>query len=344
MHLKTAYIRLTVYYVLIVMLISVMFSSVIYKIASFELGSGLSKQSRIFREENFGVPAPAPLQKLDRIRSEQLAESTGKLRNNLIYFNILILLLSSAGCYFLARRTLRPVEESIKSQSRFTGDASHELRTPLAAMRSETEVALRNGELTLAESKKQLQSNLEEIEKLETLSEALLKLSRYDEKEIPEFRKIDLSEAAVSAYEKVAKMADAKQIDFDNHLTPVYVYGDKGNIVELLAILLENAIKYSYPRSTISIKTFTDKKFGGVSVADGGIGIKSNDLRHIFERFYRADNSRSKVTADGYGLGLSIAKAIIDYHKGKIVVKSIPGKGSKFTALIPIVSDKKNRF
>ena len=336
MHFKLAYIKLTVYYVSIIMLLSIMFSGVIYKIASFELGSGLNKQTRTLREEAFSAPMPGPLQNLDKIRSEQLAESSGRLKNNLIYFNLLIFVLASAGSYFLARRTLRPIEDTMKSQSRFTADASHELRTPLAAMRSEIEVALRNNKLSLSEAKGQLKSNIEEIEKLEILSAALLKLARFDERNHHELDKVDMSEAVVEAYSKLEKLAYEKQINFNNKLSPSIVMGDKGSLTELCVILIDNAIKYSPAKTTISIKTSTAGRYGILRIRDNGVGIKSSHLPHIFDRFYRADNSRAKINVDGYGLGLSIAKSIVDMNHGKIFAESTEGKGSVFTVKIPL--------
>lgn len=336
MHFKSTYIKLTVYYVAIVMLISIMFSGAIYKIASMELGSGLNKQTRSLREEAFNIPMPGPLQNLDKIRTEQLTESNNRLKNNLIYFNLSILVLATVGSYFLARRTLRPIENAMKSQSRFTADASHELRTPLSAMRSEIEVALRNDDLKMSEARAQLRSNIEEIEKLETLSAALLKLARSDGKISREFEKVDLSEAVVEAYEKLEKTAQEKQIIFRNKLSPTFVSGDKNSLVELCIILIDNAIKYSPANSEISIRTSSVGRFGKIRIKDRGIGIKSGDLPHIFNRFYRADNSRAKINVGGYGLGLSIAKSIVLMNRGKIIVESTPGQGSEFIVKFPL--------
>ena len=346
MTFKHAYLRLTAFYVLIVMIISVGFSAVLYRVSSSEIGRGLGQQARVLREHPVNVNAPFPIQELEKIRLDQLEESGNHLRMNLVYFNLLILVLSSVVSYFLAKRTLRPIELMVEAQNRFTADASHELKTPLTAMRSEIEVSLRGKKMNLAEAKKLLGSNLEEIGKLETLSNALLKLAKYQEESKLEFKPVSLPEAVTEAYEKVESLAKEKSIEFKNSFEEVEVLGDRQSLVELFVILLDNAIKYSpkkSPRwasqseaggSEISIEIEKQDKQALVKVADHGAGIKKSELPFIFNRFYRADSSRNKEKADGYGLGLSIAKAIVELHGGAIEAKSEQGKGSEFTVTL----------
>jgi signal transduction histidine kinase len=229
----------------------------------------------------------------------------------------------------LAKHTLKPIEQAMEAQNRFTADASHELRTPLTAMRSEIEVNLRNKQLNTTDAKKLLQSNLEEIEKLESLSNALLKLARYQNNFSDDFKDISLQEVIVEAYEKVENLAKRKSIRFDNNLSEIKVLGDQQSLIELFVILLDNAIKYSPEKSKISINFTKLDKHVSVKIKDRGIGIKASELPYIFNRFYRADTSRSKEKVDGYGLGLSIAKSIVEMHKGTIEVNSKPGHGSE---------------
>lgn len=331
MRFHSATLKLTLFYVLIAMAISVSFSFALFNISSKELGRGLGRQTGLMRDLPMERFQGGFVPNFEELRVQQLDESNGRLRDNLIYFNVLILLLSSGAGYFLARKTLEPIEEAVEAQNHFTADASHELRTPLTAMKTEIEVAMRDKKLNLDQAKVLLKSNLDEIGKLESLSNALLKLSRYQNESRTDFRKLSLSRLVVEAYQKVEPLAEEKNISFDNDLNDVSILGDKQSLVELFVILLDNAIKYSPNNSTIVIKINSTDDHVIATIKDYGAGIKASDLPFIFNRFYRADNSRSKGKISGYGLGLSIAKRIVELHNGKISVISRPGKGSQFT-------------
>ena len=341
MHFKLAYLKLTLFYVLIVMAISVIFSISIYQLSSSELNRGLGRQTRVLRDipmMNFGQNNQIP--DFEQLRLDQLNESNSNLKMNLIYFNLLILGLSAFASYFFAKRTLQPIEEAMNAQNRFTADASHELRTPLTAMKSEIEVSLRDSKLDLDNAKKLLGSNLEEIEKLESLSNALLKLARYQEIAKTDLSEASLEEVVVEAYEKVTSLAEKKSIqivchpELDSGSSHIDIKGDKQSLIELFVILLDNAIKYSPDNSKVFITIEKDNKYALVRIKDRGVGIKASDLPYIFNRFYRADTSRNKEKINGYGLGLSIAKRIVELHKGTISATSRPGKGSEFVVKI----------
>ncbi|RJO59533.1 sensor histidine kinase [Candidatus Parcubacteria bacterium] len=335
MTFKSTYLKLTGFYVLIVMLISAVFSLVIYKISSVEINRGLIQQGQIFRSTPFNDFFPSTLD-FENLRLKQLREINKRLRTNLIYCNLLILVLATGASYFWARRTIKPIEEMLERQNRFTADASHELRTPLTAMRTEIEVSLRDKALDLPKTKQLLSSNLEEIAKLETLSSALLTLANYEEKPQIIFQKVDLPNVVVEAYQKVESLALKKSIDFENQPQALQILGDQKSLIELFVILFDNAIKYSPEKSRVIISMHKIKNFAQISVKDQGRGIKASDLPYIFNRFYRADASRSKTQVDGFGLGLSIAKRIVELHKGEITVESWPGHGSEFKIKIPI--------
>jgi signal transduction histidine kinase len=339
MNFKFTSLKLTIFYVLIVMVISISFSFAIYQISYKEIGRGINLQEKLIKihpepdsSNNF---QPIPFQDLEKVRLEQLESSNGHLKLNLIYFNLLILLLSSGTSYFLARRTLKPIEDMLDSQNRFTADASHELKTPLTAMKTEIEVGIRDKNMNLGNAKKLLESNLEEINKLESLSNALLKLAKYQEETKSEFVKLPIDEVITEAYEKVQSLANEKSIEFSADLKNVKIKGDKQSLVELFVILIENAIKYSPKKSKIFINIKEDKKNVEISIIDHGIGIKASDLSYIFNRFYRADNSRNKEIVTGYGLGLSIAKRIVELNDGIISVSSKIGRGSEFVVIFP---------
>lgn len=329
MKFSVAILKLTSFYVLVTMIISIGFSVAIYRISSNEIDHGLGSQSMMLHNLPRRIDISI-LDDLENLRQDQISESLDRLQKNLAYFNLLIFLLSAVGGYFFARWTLRPLEEAVEEQNRFTADASHELRTPLSAIKSEIEVNLRDKNLSIKDARKLLNSNLEEIEKLQDLSAALLKLSKFDEFERMSFSTINLDETVTAAYEKTESLAGVRNIEFEAKLVKAKVLGDKDSLVELFVILFENAIKYSPKNSKIIVKIVKEGKSYLVKVKDRGVGLKSSEIPHIFDRFYRADQSRNKDKADGYGLGLSIAKRIIDLHQGKIFVHSTPGKGSEF--------------
>jgi len=342
MKFQAAYLKLTIFYVLIAMTISVAFSVSLYRISSKELDRGLGQQTRTLRDIPMRSLALQQVPDFEQIGLDQLDESSNHLRLNLIYFNLLILLLSSGASYFLARKTLEPIKKAMDTQNRFTADASHELRTPLTAMRTEIEVSLRDKKLGLLEAKKLLQSNLEETEKLESLSNALLKLASYDEEAKSTFDKVSLEEVVTEAYEKVECLANKKSIqikchpELDSGSIHIPVRGDKQSLIELFIILIDNAVKYSPEKSKILIDISSDKDWAIIKISDHGVGIKASDLPHIFDRFYRADTSRSKEKIEGYGLGLSIAKSIVNLHGGTINAFSKPDKGSKFVVRLKL--------
>jgi signal transduction histidine kinase len=213
-------------------------------------------------------------------------------------------------------------------------------------MRSEIEVALRDKNFNFDDAKKLLTSNLEETEKLEALANALLKLARHQDEVKKSFRNISLEEIVVESYEKIASLAEERKIEFETNFyssrdseksksfrqvsSNIAINGDKQSLVELFVILLDNAIKYSPKNSKVLINIRRDKNYAFVKIKDSGIGIKACDLPHIFDRFYRADHSRNKEKVSGYGLGLSIAKSIVDLHGGKIWADSKSGEGSEF--------------
>jgi len=119
------------------------------------------------------------------------------------------------------------------------------------------------------------------------------------------------------------------------HITPASVPGDADQLKQVLVALLDNALKYTPYEGTISLSLTTDERFAIVKVSDTGIGISPDDLPHIFERFYRADRTRSRERG-GSGLGLAIVQSIVQEHQGTIEVESTPGRGSTFTLSLPL--------
>jgi signal transduction histidine kinase len=334
-----ARIRLTFWYVLIVMVISLTFSVVVYRISSHEISVFNSRQSIILRGDPAlrGAPAPYRIVDFETAREQQLEDLKNHLIQNLALANLIILILSAMASYFLAKRTLAPIENMMEAQNRFTADASHELRTPLAAMEVEIEVAMRDKDLSLADSKKLLKSNLEEIERLKSLSNSLLELAQFQDLS----RKIvvesfSLKEAIGSVVIKAQKTADRKNIKIIASNQDILVDADKNSIMELVGIILDNAIKYSSEKKRIWVESATLKKNILITIKDEGIGIKKEDLPFIFNRFYQADTARSIDQGTGYGLGLAIAKQIVERHNGTVEVESNTAQGTVFKIKLPV--------
>ena len=340
MSFKNARIRLTFIYLVIVMMISVAFSVIIYSMSFNEIKMFNRTQTDILHGRTQiikNLPPEFSFDEFDNLRTKQLADLKYKIIRNLVATNLLILIMAGLASFFLAKMTLKPIEEMFDLQNRFTADASHELRTPLSAMKLEIEVALRDKKLNESQSKKVLKSNLEEIDKLEKLSNALLQLAQYQSGQTKlQFENILTKIVVGEALDRVRINSDNKKIKIISKIETKNIFGDQASLIQLMTIFLDNAIKYSKNGSTINVNIFEADKMAVIRVKDKGIGIMALDLPHIFDRFYRADQSRSKEKNDGYGLGLSIAKQIIDMHSGLVNVESSPVTGTIFTVKIPL--------
>jgi signal transduction histidine kinase len=328
------------------MVISIAFSMLIY------VGSWreFDRMLRIQRLRNEGSPAQTQVQIITQdtplgtnyffTRAPDpslIAESRHRVLLALIQIDGVIFVISAVAGYFLAGRTLRPIREMVDEQNRFITDASHELNTPLTSLRTAIEVNLRDKKLSLSKAKDVLLSNLEDVGSLQALTTDLMKLNQY-QKPAPTLPHETLSLASVlqSAKEKVLPMAQKKQISVKVASPSVQVIGNDRSLTELFVILLDNAIKYSDDGKLVSV---TAKRTDGkvrVAVTDQGVGIEKEALEHIFDRFYRADTSRTKQHVPGYGLGLSIAKRIVSLHKGSLSVTSILGRGTTFSVELPV--------
>lgn len=329
----SAAVKLTLWYLAIIMALSIGCSLALYRVSSNELTKSASRPVDIYNL----VFGPDSSGNVAALRGQQLQKDKNHLRSNLVVFNIVVFLAGGGVSYFLARRTLRPIEESLEMQKRFSGDASHELRTPLTAMQTEIEVALRNPNFTNNDAVALLKSNLEEVGKLKALSEGLLTLATTNFKD-SDMEQVNISEVVELAIEQVKKVSKSSRVAIHSKLQDISTNGNPQQLANLVAILLDNAVKYSPSGDKVRVEVKAKDKQALIKVIDHGQGIASADLPHIFERFYRADSSRTKNQTHGYGLGLAIAKKITDLHRGSIDVKSAPGKGSTFTVRLPLVS------
>ena len=335
----SAAVKLTLWYLAIIMGLSLIFSFSLYRISTFELGRGFRRQALFFNQLR---PAPRLLPlppNLERERLASLEEGRDRLRNDLVIFNLAVLVLGGAASYLLARWTLQPIEDAMEGQNRFTADASHELRTPLTAMQTEIEVALRDSRLSKQAAVDLLRSNLEEVAKLRSLSDGLLRLASGDGRELPQ-QQLELRSVARQAIERVAPLAKSKQIQLTDKVAVLPVIGDAPSLAELITILLDNAIKYSPAKTAVKVTGQRQGKWAQLTVSDQGPGIKASDLPRIFDRFFRADPARSRHRVDGHGLGLSIARQIAGWHGGSLEAHSRPGQGAAFVLKLPLAEDK----
>jgi two-component system sensor histidine kinase CiaH len=321
---QSATLKLTAWYLIILMAISIVFSFAIYEITSNEVETRL--QHFEVNLQNSGFMGAPP----DSLRQKQSGQASADIAVNLLYANLFILIAGGTGSYFLARRTLRPIEEAHNAQARFSSDASHELRTPLAVMKTEIEVALRDKESTEEELRDVLSSNLEEVEKLTQLSSMLLTLSKleHDKLEVKEF---DITKLTEECIKRFAQPADRINLKSNKKLIAT---GNSAAITELICILLDNALKYSPDTSLVSIILSQRQQHVSFEITNTGQGISEEKLPHIFDRFYRADSSRTGGEQKGYGLGLALAKRIVEMHNGELSVTSEPGHRTTFTVLL----------
>lgn len=332
-----ARIKLTLWYVLIIMTVSVAFSAVIYQLVGAEVQRFADVQRirvgrRLF-EVNIDLLPPQP--DIDLVN-----EAKHRLLLILLGINGGILVISGGLAYVLAGKTLKPISDMVEDQNQFISDASHELRTPLTSMKSAMEVALRDKSLEIKEARGIITENIEDVDKLQALSDHLLQLAQYQkpDKKV-KFEKVSVAEIVAGAVKKTALMAKKKGITMDStKVEEIEIKANKYNINDLLVILLDNAIKYSPKGKTVKIGAKRDDGSAIMTVSDEGMGIDPKDLPHIFERFYRADSARSKEGVGGYGLGLSIAKKIAESHRGNISVKSKINAGTTFTVKLPVFS------
>lgn len=330
-----ARLKLTAWYLIIIFFISGLFSVAFYQVSTREI-QRIVVRMQMIQEEQLGrfnrvlLPPPgAP-------SLEELQTVKQRLLMNLILINGVILVIAGGAAYFLAGRTLTPIKLMVDEQNQFISNSSHELRTPLSTLRAEMEGSLLEKHISDKKARQLISSNLEEIGKLQGLSNRLLQLARLHNPSPTRYEEqLSLKEVIESAVKQVKALADGKQIKLDLVVKDAVVQGEKDSLRELFVILLDNALKYSPQESNISLTSKINDEEVRIIVKDQGIGISEEDQEHIFERFYRSDKSRSQT--DGFGLGLSIAKQIIEKHNGTVKVASKLSKGSTFTVSLPLV-------
>lgn len=230
---------------------------------------------------------------------------------------------------------LARVEDGVGQMRQFSAAMAHELRTPLAILRGETELALTKAASPDA-LRQTLEVQLEEFDRLARLINQILTLARAECGEIPlAHEPVDVAELLTSVGEQMEAVATAQGLGLVvSAPATVTVVGDRAWLQRMMLILLDNAIKFTPEGGKVTATVGLDRGSAVLSVIDTGVGIAAPALPHVFERFYQGDASRSR-RADGAGLGLALAKWIVDQHGGTITVESRVNEGSTFTVRLP---------
>jgi two-component system sensor histidine kinase CiaH len=333
---ESARLQLTAWYLVVIMVVSGVFSVAFYHSSTREIQRLINRIELDQRLEDHGLPVRvSPPLPRNAPSLEELKELKQRSLFTLLLVNVLILVCAGGAGYFLAGRTLRPIKQMMEEQNDFISNASHELRTPLAVLRAELEGALLEKRLGDVRARSVLQSNLEEVMTLQELTNNLLRLTQLTHLAKSQLGPTSLLQIVTAAKKKVTTLAVQKQQKITMEMPDVTIGASTAELIEALVILLDNAIKYSPVKSTIRITARKTNKSVTLSITDQGVGIAKSDLPHIFQRFYRADKSRSQ--AEGYGLGLSIAKKIIEAHRGSISVRSQVGEGTTMNITLPVI-------
>jgi len=251
-------------------------------------------------------------------------------------------ILSLLASLYLARVSVKPLLESMQKQQNFVENASHELRTPLAVLQNRLETLFRKPEATIMESSESIASSLEEVRNMRLLTTNLLNLARRDDGIKPDLGEVqpEFFNTIFTNYEMIAT-ENHKVFHFENRIKRTIIT-DKLLLKQLMTILFDNAVKYTEEDGEINfVITATDRNLY-LTVSDDGIGIPQADKKKIFDRFYRVDKARTRQKG-GFGLGLSLAKQIVDALKGSISVKDNKPHGTIFEVKIAIQTPPKRK-
>ena len=226
---------------------------------------------------------------------------------------------------------LKPVEKAWQQQNRFVSDASHELRTPITVILANLNILASKKEELIKTQYQWIDNTKEEASRMKQLVDELLFLARSDDRQSKlVFSEINLSEVLLSRMLSFEALAFEKGIKLDYDIADnLKILGHEGNVKQLLSILLDNAMKYCGEKGSVCLKAYCVKEKTFVLIQNSGEPIDKEDLKHIFERFYRTDKSRAR-TEGGYGLGLAIAKTIVESMHGRISVLSDKENGTVF--------------
>ena len=245
------------------------------------------------------------------------------------------LIVAAVGGWFLAGKSLAPLNEAFDRQHAFVAHASHELRTPLAVIRANAEFLQVDNPDSV-----EIADIVSETDRLSALVDALLALARGEAADRPQRDLFDLASVVDGAVESMQSLAGERGVVLSRESeSGLLVEGDRDQLRQLVLILLDNALRYTPAGGSVAGSVSRAGDWATIRVADTGIGIDQDVVDRIFDRFYRADEARNRDSG-GAGLGLAIAKQLVEEHGGRIAVESTPGKGTTFTVRLPMVRRK----
>lgn len=287
------------------------------------------------KEEDYAIYAGRTVRYASiMVNVSQIKQSLTSFESTVLLVIISFWLISIVASLYLSQLSMRPILASYQKQKDFVENASHELRTPLSVLQNRLESLFRNPDLTIMDSSESIASSLTEVRNMRLLTTNLLNLARRDEelKACLELVEPSYFHTIFENYQLIASSHD-KSLVIDNQITrPVMT--DKVLIKQLLTILFDNAIKYTGEGAEIGIQAQVKEKYLYLAIADNGIGISDQDKTKVFERFYRVDKARTRQNG-GFGLGLSLAKQIIDSLKGDIRIVDNQPQGTIFECRLP---------
>lgn len=262
-----------------------------------------------------------------------------QLLTNMIYSFIVIFIGAFIVVFLISNyfstRSIKQIKEAFVKQKQFIANASHELKTPLAIIGTNTDVLLEKDS-----NNKWLSYIKYETERMNKLTKDLLYLTKMSEQEPKEIirSRVNLSELVESSILSFEALAYQKEIDINYEISPeIYVDIDPNQFNQVFHILVDNAVKYTPKKGNIFVALEFNHNQIIYTITNSGEGIKNEDIENVFDRFYMGDKSRS-LNPNSYGLGLSIAKTIIENHQAKITCESIPNESTKFVIKL------KNRY
>ena len=286
-----------------------------------------------FRELQERAGTLSAIQYLVFVDVSQNAAELASLARHLSNLGALGFIAIGVFSYLFSYFLVRPIAKNSDNQLQFIADASHELKTPLTILKSNLEVVMESQEESVAEQMEWLENMEFGLDRMTNLTRNLLTLTQLESPVKQQKSTFDL--AAMAKRATLALKASHKEIQWQIDLEPTFIKQDEDRLLQVVMILLDNAVKYVEPGGTISVKVAKARHHGKFSVTNTGPGIPPDKLPRIFERFYRGDESRNSE-ANSYGLGLAIAKGIITQAGGKIHVQSIPNEKTAFSFTVKI--------
>jgi signal transduction histidine kinase len=274
----------------------------------------------------------------EQAQAASVAKTVSHLRRELLLVDGAVLAVVTVGGFAFAHRSLRPIRQNVEAQKQFVSNASHDLRTPLAAMKASLEVGLRYADRG-SDPSAAMRGSLEEVDRMSRIVEDMLTLSRIDARqEQLRLSVIDLAELLEKTATKLEMLAQSRGLSLSLAMErDLNALCDADHLQRAFGNVVLNAIEHSGGRVRVEISACREAGRALVSVRDFGVGIADEDLRHLFERFYRAGDARSP-DAGGSGLGLAITQWIVQEHGGAIRVTSARGEGTTVTISLPLLS------